>query len=79
MTQHEMNWFFGFVVGFVFCRLMVWLEKKVDSFFRKLKQQKDNEKPFANQYIPAMCECGSSRLGHLPNKHKEWCPVKKLP
>lgn len=81
MTQHEMNWFFGFVVGFVFCRIMVWMERKVDSFFQKLKKQKETEKPFANQFTSALCDCGAAKAKSFPlnRDHKEWCPVKKFP
>lgn len=80
MSAHEMNWLFGFLTGFVFCRIMVWLEIKVDSFFRKLKQKKDDEKPFANQFIPSLCECGAYKASQgYSVVHAEWCPVKKLP
>lgn len=71
-----MNWMFGFVAGFIFCRLMVWLENKFNSFFKKIKEKKENEKPFANQFISSMCECGASRTR---TSHTEWCPVKKFP
>ena len=76
MSNHEMNWMFGFIAGFIFCRVMVWAERKVDSFFKNLKQKKDNEKPFSNQYIPSLCECGASKAR---TSHTDWCPVKKFP